>query len=230
MAAQPDAARRDFEHAIALDPDASGAHYMLASALMGSDPPRALAEADRSIALEPTPAIYHQLRGMLRQDVGDLAGAKADLDLAVERDPKTFLMGSARAGLNLERGDCAAAREDALQARALFKNHPLDAVTEALADVFVDDVPAAARLLRDVAQRAPEAIAARSAVSSSTPDAMLARIGRDPARAPKAQLAWGLVAAARGEPVLANQHFEQALEADPRLADSVRFARKSFNM
>ena len=230
MAKQPDVARRDIEHAVALDPDDSDAHYMLAASLRREDPVRALAEIDRAVALHPAPAIYRELRGMLRQEGGDLAGAKADLDLAVERDPKNFLVWSARASVNLERGDCRAARSDASQAQVLYKNHPLDSVTEALADVFLDDIAAAARLLREVAQHAPEEIAERAWLGAATPDALLSRIDRDAGRSPRAQLAWGMVAAARGDSATARQHFDQALKGDARLADQVHLARRLFEL
>ena len=192
-------------------------------------PQAALAAADRSIALagSSSPACYYQMRGMIRHRLGDLAGARRDLDQAVQKEPGTFLMWSTRAHIELEQGQYAVARDDARRAQALYRKHPLDTITEALADVFLDDVPAAANLLRGVAARAPSEL---GAPDFAFEEAMLERIAHRTDSAAHACLARGLLAAARGDGARAKADFDRAVKLDAMLASQATQARGAFDL
>lgn len=99
------AAVRALDRAIALGRDGGEAFAHRARArLYAGDEEGALADLDEAVARGTTPAwAAHQMRGLLRNQRGDDAGAEADFSVVLEADPEQadtwFYRGMAREGL-----------------------------------------------------------------------------------------------------------------------------------
>ena len=221
-------ARRDAEHAIALDPAAAQPHYTLAVLLSASDRPRALEEIGRSVALDPRLVHYREVRAMLRSGSFELAEALKEIDVDLARAPDDDMAWATRAEARLELGDVRAARDDARRALALRPSNVAAQFVEAFADVFLDELPAAAAILRELRARSPDALATRPAVAGTGPGDLLGRIAKDGSRQSRAQLALGMLGAARGDRLVADLHFTQAEEFDAALGPRVQQARALF--
>ncbi|HWE40154.1 MAG TPA: protein kinase [Isosphaeraceae bacterium] len=75
----PDGARADLDHALAVDPRDARAHLGLAHLARKSDPRAALAELDRALELDPSLLDALELRALLRARLGD-PSALPDVD------------------------------------------------------------------------------------------------------------------------------------------------------
>jgi tetratricopeptide (TPR) repeat protein len=111
----------DFAQAIAARPGYAEARNNLARALQAMDDPSALAEFDQALgyAVGDFRAVVLQNRAMLRQELGDLTGAVADLTAALEivSDRVATLLG--RGSARKDAGDLDGALDDFEAALAL---------------------------------------------------------------------------------------------------------------
>jgi len=100
------------------------------------------ARIDRAIALAPERAAYWQKRAGLRVGAGDLAGAEADLDRAIQLRDRPFLRFE-RGLVRARRGDFEAARDDLDAAIAAQPDNPQFYRGRALVLVALGEAPAA---------------------------------------------------------------------------------------
>jgi tetratricopeptide (TPR) repeat protein len=102
------AARKDYDMAIAIDPQAS--HYISRAAFLASRQEDAAARADydKAVELEPSVASY-QARAVYRTDTRDFAGARADIEAALKLDADNPTLVASLALIEIETGDAAAA-------------------------------------------------------------------------------------------------------------------------
>ena len=85
-----DAALADYDKAVALDSKNAVIHNSRAYALyLKGDFTAALKDYDQAIALNPKEAYFYCNRGTLKKQLGNEAGAKADLERASQRPPVT---------------------------------------------------------------------------------------------------------------------------------------------
>ncbi|WP_410659930.1 tetratricopeptide repeat protein [Amycolatopsis sp. lyj-112] len=101
-----DAARRDYDRAVALNPDDSFA-WSDRGNLFHNDGEwaRALEDLNRAIELNPAYAYSWRGRGSSRAELGDLDGAMEDLDEAVRLQPGNAWVYTARGKVHQKRGD-----------------------------------------------------------------------------------------------------------------------------
>ncbi len=71
----------------------------------------ALEDMDRSVRLAPTPLAY-AYRGWVQTQLGNLLGAEADLDYALQLDPASYRAWNFRGQMHMQRGDSARACDD----------------------------------------------------------------------------------------------------------------------
>ena len=229
--ARPDLALQDHERAAALDPESNVAHYAVAQDLQFSDPQRALQELKRCLELAPRDVPAHSLHAKLIARSGDLAAAKKELDtLIAEADghspPQELAFAwSARSLIALELGDAAEARQDARQSLKL-QSTSAAGLEDALASVFLRDIPAATAMLRSIASSdLPLLNQEGDGRWWSIPLASIAAL--HDIRGSQAQLAFGLVSAARGDSMRAREYYDSAAAGDAGLANNVQQAKQA---
>ncbi|MEM1261013.1 MAG: protein kinase [Pseudomonadota bacterium] len=106
-----DTALPDAEAAIAMQPDNAYAHFLLAGALVQSDPGRALLEYDRAVELDPTYTDdVLRMRGGLLVNAGRLDEAVAAFERALDFNPEATGVRDLLARTHLMRSDAAAVR------------------------------------------------------------------------------------------------------------------------
>jgi len=80
----PDAALKDIQQAIFLNPKSPQAYAVRASLTRQSNPQAAMADFERSLQLDNTLATTYTVRSQLKEQLGDRAGALADLQQAAK--------------------------------------------------------------------------------------------------------------------------------------------------
>jgi tetratricopeptide (TPR) repeat protein len=126
MSEQMEDARKAFDRAIELDPEAAGPLLQRARVYaVGGDQDKALADIDRAIDLAPRDQAARLLRARIQQQAGNTEAALADIEAVLEQDADM------PAALELK-GLIAAEREDYPEAircfRKLVAKNPDDAV------------------------------------------------------------------------------------------------------
>jgi len=103
----------------------------------------ALAAFGRALAFDPAYAPAYYLRGLERQNAGDMAGALADFEKAAEADPDYAEALAQLADLAARRGDAEAARVFAGRAARVDPGEPIATLAFIAADLIEKDFIAA---------------------------------------------------------------------------------------
>lgn len=120
MLGERNAAFADAKRLLALRPNDAGVHSKFCSHYMLSDPDLALTHCDKALAIDPGRAEAWDNRSVIREDKGDMAGARVDQDRAVSLWPRepTFRSNRGMRSIRLGEFDRAQADVDAGLARA----------------------------------------------------------------------------------------------------------------
>jgi tetratricopeptide (TPR) repeat protein len=117
----PEEARAEFERELALDPQASAAHAMLALLALPEDPADALRQAEAAIAESPDDPLAQYADGQALVAAGKVAEGIERLNAALRLDPDNLVYHVALAGADATAGRDAAARQERAIAKAMAK-------------------------------------------------------------------------------------------------------------
>jgi predicted Zn-dependent protease len=129
---------------------------LLRAALKQGEPQRARRQLDDALAEQPGEARLLALRGDLRLELGDLAGAAEDLEASRSADPMHAGAYAGLGRLSLRRGDPAAAGDLFARAAALDPSDPDIAYGAAQASLAAGDEDTAMEKLRALLLEHPE--------------------------------------------------------------------------
>jgi tetratricopeptide (TPR) repeat protein len=165
----PERALMSYERAAALDPERFDWPYLHATVLTATDQVAALEWLDQAVGLRDDYAPLFTRRGLGRHAVGELVGARADLERAVELDDRLVAAHLGLAKVALDEGRDEEARAHAAQAVQLGPGSDEPYAVLALAQQRLGDDEAAAQSLAEVddgGRREPLPDALRAQVGS----------------------------------------------------------------
>lgn len=143
-------ALRAVEQSRALVPSADAWVAEVAIRLRARQLTEAAAAADQALALAPASAAAHYQKGAVLHLQGDLAGALAAYDRALQAEPTHIEARVARIGIRLDQQRDADARTDVAELQRLSPREPRGAYLRALLAERTGDLPAAHAALRQV--------------------------------------------------------------------------------
>ena len=225
-----DAALVDLEAALKLNPDSAGAHAIRAMAWSHKDDPRADAEAQRAIALDPKRAYAWKARANVAMRQHRLSDANDHLSIALQLAPRDAPALLWRGGIRADMGryadaiadldaalaiDSGLARARELKPRVLaMAGRRADALADADRILATNPQSLETRMLRAelrmVDKRPDDARADYDAILAAKPDAAIALVGR--------AYTWGPDKAKRAADVAA------ALKLNPAFVPALKLA------